>query len=449
MSFSDFQLHPKLNQAVEAEGYTEATPIQKLAIPLVRDGYDVIGCAQTGTGKTAAFALPTLDRLVRAKERGEDKSSSASRSRTPAVKVLVLVPTRELASQVSASFAKYGRFSGMRTLMVYGGVSPRPQITALRRGIDILIATPGRLLDLVRQHAVRLDEVRTLILDEADQMLDMGFIDDLRRIVSFIPQQRQTLMFSATMPDPIRKLTTEWLRDPRSIAVPQESKTPVRLQQAVYYVEQRLKPNALVQLLRNQPKGSRTLVFCRTKRGVDKVIKHLDGANISAIAIHGNKTQNARQNALRDFRSGYISVMVATDIASRGLHIDDVSTVVNYELPDTPESYIHRIGRTARANASGSSLTFCAPEERYKLRQIERLTRQPVLEVRLPGDDDEGVVAEAAPVRERPATDRRPQNAGGAPRKPAGTNKRFAKPNKWKPRGKGPSNKVLATTAGA
>jgi ATP-dependent RNA helicase RhlE len=397
MSFSDFALIPELEKAIVAEGYTTPTPIQTLTIPLVRDGHDVVACAQTGTGKTAAFALPMIQRIRDQKKNKGPAGPKQGNFRTPTVSAVVMVPTRELATQVAASFGKLGQFAGVRSFAIFGGVSHRPQITALRRGVDVLIATPGRLLDLVRQHAVKLSEVRTLVLDEADQMLDMGFIDDLRRIVSFIPKERQTLMFSATMPDSIRKLTTEWLNDPTSVAVPTESTTPEKLVQAVYYVETSEKREALVQLLRSQPQDARTLVFCRTKRGVDKVMQFLQDSRINALAIHGNKSQNARNIALEAFRSGQNNVLVATDVASRGLHISNIATVVNFELPDTPESYVHRIGRTARANAAGSSITFCSSQERHKLRMIERLTRQPVMEVRLPGDEDKPISREAKP----------------------------------------------------
>jgi ATP-dependent RNA helicase RhlE len=262
---------------------------------------------------------------------------------------------------------------------VFGGVSLRPQIATLRKGVDILVATPGRLLDLVRQHALRLNHVETLVLDEADQMLDMGFIDDLRRIVSYVPMPRQTVMLSATMPAPIRELATAWLQQPKYVAVPRETATPTRIDQAVCFVPQQQKRQVLAHYLRGQG-SSRTLIFCRTKHGADKVVKYLDQVGLPAIAIHGNKSQNARQNALSAFKAGTHSILVATDIASRGLQIDAIETVLNFELPETPEVYVHRIGRTARANSSGQALTLCAPEERIKLRQIERLTRVPLRE---------------------------------------------------------------------
>lgn len=385
MDFSQFNLHPALSQALAGKGYTRPTPIQIESIPVILEGHDLLGCAQTGTGKTAAFALPTLQRMQQAAQDEAKSGGSSGRARTRPVRTLVLVPTRELATQVCQSYQAYGAHTGLRAFAVFGGVSIRPQVAALRKGIDILIATPGRLLDLTRQHAVKLNQVSTLILDEADQMLDMGFIEDLKRIVSYVPQDRQTLMFSATMPMSIRQLASQWLRNPREIAVKRESATPSRIEQAVCFVEQRHKPHFLEKVLRDQGRA-RTLVFCRTKHGADKVVRHLEKCGIAAIAIHGNKTQNARQNALRAFKAGTHTILVATDIASRGLHIDAIDTVVNYELPETAEIYVHRIGRTARAEASGKSLTLCAPEERHKLRQVERLTRKALNEVKIDVD---------------------------------------------------------------
>jgi ATP-dependent RNA helicase RhlE len=326
-----------------------------------------VGCAQTGTGKTAAFALPTLHRL----------SVQASRPREQGRKVrcLVLAPTRELASQIGESFRTYGRFTGLRQTVIFGGVGQNPQVKALRNGVEILVATPGRLLDLMNQGFVNLDCVEVLILDEADQMLDMGFIHDLKRIIARVPKKRQTMLFSATMPPEIRRLADEWLRDPATVSVAPQS-TPVEaIAQSVYFVEKRAKPELLARYLAEQ-QAKRTLVFTRTKHGADKLVKSLMQAGIRAQAIHGNKSQNARQHALAQFKSQHPPVLVATDIASRGLDIDSVSHVVNFDLPMAPEIYVHRIGRTGRAGAEGIAVTFCDREERGMLREIERLTRQ-------------------------------------------------------------------------
>jgi ATP-dependent RNA helicase RhlE len=332
-----------------------------------------MGCAQTGTGKTAAFALPTLHRLSAS---GSDvhNDDSAQRNRRP-IRSLVLAPTRELAAQICASFAAYGRFSGLRYAVVYGGVGQAPQVRALANGVDVLVATPGRLLDLMEQGYIDLRSVEILILDEADQMLDMGFIVPLRRIVSAVPKARQTLMFSATMPAEIRKLSAEWLRDPVHVQVGVVA-TPVEVvAQSVYFVEPRHKPQLLAHFLQNTA-YTRTLVFARTKHGADKIVKKLTQSGIRALAIHGNKSQNVRQRTLDAFKSSRPPVLVATDVAARGLDVDGISHVVNYDLPDVPEMYVHRIGRTGRAGATGMATSFCGREERGRLRDIERLTRK-------------------------------------------------------------------------
>ena len=367
MSFAGLELSESLLRAVREEGYEIATPIQTAAIPPLLAGRDLVGCAQTGTGKTAAFALPTLQRL--------SIEGSRPREQGRKVRCLVLAPTRELASQIGESFRAYGRFTGLRHAVIFGGVGQGPQVRALRQGIDILVATPGRLLDLMNQGYVHLDRVEVLILDEADQMLDMGFIHDLRRIVSRVPSKRQTLLFSATMPPEIRRLADEWLRDPIAVSVAPQATPAERVAQSVYFVEKRGKAELLARYLAEQ-QASRTLVFTRTKHGADKLVKNLTQAGIRAQAIHGNKSQNARQHALAQFKSQHPPVLVATDIAARGLDIDSVSHVINFDLPLTPEIYVHRIGRTGRAGAEGIATTFCDSEERGMLREIERLTRQ-------------------------------------------------------------------------
>ena len=365
--FEHLGLAEPILRAVRAEGYETPTPIQAQAITHVLAGRDLMGCAQTGTGKTAAFALPTLHRL------GQNESRVNGRGRK--IRALVLSPTRELASQIGASFRTYGRHLPLRHTLVYGGVSQNPQVRALNGGVDILVATPGRLLDLMNQGFVDLAKVEVLILDEADQMLDMGFIHDLRKIVAKVPTTRQTLMFSATMPGEIRKLASSWLRDPVTVQVAHVSAPAEKIEQSVYFVEQRNKSHLLAHYLKRTA-SKRTLVFTRTKHGADKVVRHLSKAGIRAEAIHGNKSQAARERALHSFKSQHPPVLVATDIASRGLDIDDVSHVVNFDLPMTPEIYVHRIGRTGRAGASGIAVTFCDRDERSMLKSIERLTRQ-------------------------------------------------------------------------
>jgi ATP-dependent RNA helicase RhlE len=365
MSFVELELSAKLLDAVRHEGYEIATPIQKEAIPPILAGCDLLGCAQTGTGKTAAFALPTLQRLSQA--------SVPPRGRR--IRCLVLAPTRELASQIAESFRVYGRFTNLRQTVIYGGVGQNPQVKALHYGADIVVATPGRLLDLMNQGYVDLRSVEILILDEADQMFDMGFIQDLKKIVSKVPRERQTLMFSATMPREIQNLAEQWLTNPVKVSVVPQGTTVERVEQSVYFIEKRKKPDLLIHFLKEQG-ATRTLVFMKTKHGADKLVKILGLRGVRAEAIHGNKSQAQRHRALTEFRSERLPVLVATDIAARGLDIDGVSHVINFDLPMTPESYVHRIGRTARAGAEGIAVTFCDREELSMLREIERLTRQ-------------------------------------------------------------------------
>ena len=367
MSFTELELSEPILRAVRNEGYEIATPIQLEAIPPILAGRDICGCAQTGTGKTAAFALPTLHRL--------SQTGSRSQTRGRRVRCLVLSPTRELAWQIGESFRNYGKFTGLRHTVIYGGVGQQPQVRALEHGVDILVATPGRLLDLMNQGHVNLNQVEVLILDEADQMFDMGFIHDLKRIVAKVPRQRQTLLFSATMPKEIRQLADQWLNDPVSIQVVPQSTPAERIKQTVYFVEKRNKPDLLAHCLKEQG-ATRTLVFTKTKHGADRLVKCLIEAGVRAAAIHGNKSQASRQRTLAQFKTQSLPVLVATDIASRGLDIDGVSHVFNYDLPMAPEIYVHRIGRTARAGASGIAITFCDNDERSMLREVERITRQ-------------------------------------------------------------------------
>jgi len=361
--FAALGLRDPILRAVASEGYTTPSPIQMQAIPHVAQGRDLLACAQTGTGKTAAFALPLLHRL-----------SDPGRARRPGPAVLVLAPTRELALQISESFGVYGRNVSSRVAAVFGGVSQGSQVAALRRGVDVLVATPGRLLDLMQQGCVPLANIETLVLDEADRMLDMGFIDPIRRIIAKLPAKRQNLLFSATMPAPIAALADQILRNPAKVSVAPVASTVDTVAQWVLFVRQPDKRALLREVLRD-PAITRAIVFTRTKAGANRVARDLDASNITAEAIHGNKSQNARQRALGAFRDGQVRVLVATDIAARGIDVDGISHVINFELPNEPESYVHRIGRTARAGAHGVALSFCDASERTYLRDIERLTR--------------------------------------------------------------------------
>ncbi len=366
-TFTDLQLAEPLARALAADGYETPTPIQQKAIPPLLASRDLLGIAQTGTGKTAAFALPILHRL-------------ASNHRRPAsrtCRALILAPTRELAVQIGESFSRYGRFLPLRTACVFGGVSERPQIQTLQRGVDILVATPGRLLDLIGQRALSLDSLEVFVLDEADRMLDMGFIHDVRRIVRLLPAERQTALLSATMPADIATLARDLLREPVKIEVTPPATTVERITQQVLFVDSTRKRELLVHLLQD-PTIRRALVFTRTKNGANKVSDALDKAEIPSAAIHGNKSQGARQKALAQFKDGRLRVLVATDIAARGIDIDDVTHVFNLDLPNEPESYVHRIGRTARAGADGAAIAFCDAGERGYLRDIERTTRQKI-----------------------------------------------------------------------
>lgn len=363
MSFEKLELIEPIRNALKAEGYTKPTPIQEQSIPIVLSRRDLLGCAQTGTGKTAAFAIPILQILH------EDELYK----KAPAgIKTLILTPTRELAIQIGESFAAYGKFLKLRHAVIFGGVSQRSQTDALRSGVDILIATPGRLLDLIDQRYVHLQHLKIFVLDEADRMLDMGFIHDVKKIIAKLPVKRQTLFFSATMPSEIQKLSNTILTNPAKVEVTPASTTAETVQQAVYFVEKNDKRKLLINVLREKAMPS-ALVFTRTKHGADRVAKDLSKAGIHALAIHGNKSQNARQNALNAFKEGKMRVLVATDIAARGIDVDQLSYVINYEIPNIPETYVHRIGRTGRAGASGIAISFCDAEEKEYLRDIQKL----------------------------------------------------------------------------
>ncbi len=413
VTFADLHLVPELLKALDAEGYTTPTPIQHKAIPSVLDGRDLLGIAQTGTGKTAAFALPILQRLMATRK-------PAARN---GCRALILSPTRELASQIAESFKSYGRHTGLHTGVIFGGVGYKPQINLLSRGVDVLVATPGRLIDLMQEGHLALGSTEILVLDEADQMMDLGFIRPLRQIVAKLSHKRQSLFFSATMPHEIGSLAAELLRDPVQVSVTPVAKTADRVKQQVIHVEASKKRALLVELLA-EADLSRVLIFTRTKRGADKVARHLEQSGISSAAIHGNKSQNQREAALDGFKQSRIRVLVATDIAARGIDVDLVSHVINYELPNVPESYVHRIGRTARAGAEGIAISLVDGEERAYLRDIERLTKQTI-----PAEDrrNDAKLIATATVEDRPHRD--PRAAHGGRRPDARTNASRPRPN--------------------
>jgi len=379
ISFSELGLAEPLQRALRTENYRQPTPIQAQAIPHLIAGKDLLGIAQTGTGKTAAFALPVLHRLA----------ATSSAPPRGMMRALVLSPTRELAMQIHDSFGAYGRYLPLRAAVIFGGVGQKSQVDALARGVDILVATPGRLLDLMNQRLLRFDRVEVFVLDEADRMLDMGFIHDIRKVVAALPRERQSLFFSATMPPPIGSLAEKILRDPVRVTVTPAASTVERIDQRVYFVDAAQKRALLARLLMDQA-ITRALVFSRTKHGADRVAEQLERVGIHAESLHGNKSQSARQRALANFRGGRSRVLVATDIAARGIDIDGISHVINYDLPNVPESYVHRIGRTARAGATGIAISLCDASERAYLRDIERLTRRNLAIV-----DDRGHAAQA------------------------------------------------------
>ncbi len=359
MTFDDLNLIEPIRTALTQTGYVSPTPIQAEAIPYLLEGHDLLGCAQTGTGKTAAFSIPIIQHIYK-------RRHSSSRG----IKALILTPTRELAIQIDESFETYGKLAGIRHTVIFGGVGQQPQVNAIRAGVDVLIATPGRLIDLVGQRHINLSKLEFFVLDEADHMLDMGFIHDIRRILPMLPSRRQSLFFSATMPTEIEKLANSILTKPRKVEVTPASSTVDKIDQYLYYVEQ--KNELLIELLQN-PEMESVLVFTRTKYGADKVAKILNRAGITAEAIHGNKSQNNRQRTLSNFKERRTRVLIATDIASRGIDVDDLSHVVNFELPNVPETYVHRIGRTGRAGRTGVAYSFCKEEEMPLLRDIEKL----------------------------------------------------------------------------
>jgi ATP-dependent RNA helicase RhlE len=414
MSFDTLGLAEPLLRAVQEEGYTTPTPIQTDAIPHVLVGRDLLGCAQTGTGKTAAFALPILHRLA----------AEGKRVRPRRPRVLILTPTRELAIQIDTSFRTYGRHTTLKAAVVYGGVGQGPQVQALARGVDVLTATPGRLLALIDQGHIELGDLTVFVLDEADRMLDMGFLPDVRRVIAMLPSQRQSLFFSATLPPSIVELAGRILTQPVHVEVTPESTTADNVVQRVVFVDQVGKRDLIAEIVRD-PRVRRALVFTRTKHGANRVVERLNKAGIAALGIHGNKSQGARTRALEQFRSGETPILVATDLAARGLDVDGITHVINYDLPNEAESYVHRIGRTARAGASGMALSFCDTSEIGYLRGIERLIGQ---RIQVAGDR----IGVSSDVRSPPAnvsegrrsstpdTTRRPSSSRGGPRRGGG-----------------------------
>ncbi|RZJ33777.1 MAG: DEAD/DEAH box helicase [Flavobacterium sp.] len=370
MQFEDLSISSTILHAISDEGYTNPTPIQEKAIPIILEGRDLIGCAQTGTGKTAAFAIPIIHQLHR----------MGSSKREKLIRTLVVTPTRELAVQIGESFDTYGRYTNLRQLTIFGGVSQVPQVDQLKKGVDILVATPGRLLDLHKQGFINLDHLHTLVLDEADQMLDMGFINDVKKIVKLTPNNRQTLLFSATMPIAIRELAEMFLKNPEKVEVTPVSSTAETVEQRIYFVDKTDKRKLLYHLIRNE-NISDVLVFSRTKHGADNVVRALRKQGVAAEAIHGDKSQNARQRVLDSFKNKEVGVLVATDIAARGIDIDQLPYVINFDLPNIPETYVHRIGRTGRAGNGGIAISFCGRDEETYWKDIKKLIRVDVKEI--------------------------------------------------------------------
>lgn len=365
MCFDELQLIEPILKALHNEDYLEPTPIQEKAIPLILKNYDILGSAQTGTGKTAAFAIPILQHLYNCKNKNRK------------IKALVVTPTRELAIQVAESFTKYGAFTGLKNTVVYGGVKQNAQIVALRQGVDVLIATPGRLLDLIAQGLISLKHIEYFVLDEADRMLDMGFIHDIKKIITMLPAKRQSLFFSATMPDNIVDLSNKILHNPKKIDVAPVSSTAETIKQILYYTNKSTKKELLIHILKNQD-INQVLLFARTKHGANRIAQNLKKAKISALAIHGDKSQNQRQKALKSFKAGEIRILVATDIAARGIDIDKLEYVINYEIPEVAETYVHRIGRSGRAGENGNAISLCEPEENALIKDIEKLINKKI-----------------------------------------------------------------------
>jgi ATP-dependent RNA helicase RhlE len=368
MTFKDLGIIDPILKALNNEGYIHPTPIQEQSIPILLNRKDLLGCAQTGTGKTAAFAIPILQHI---------HANEPSNNRHRKIKSLIVTPTRELAIQIAESITTYGKYTGLKNVVIFGGVKQKAQTDALRKGTDILVATPGRLLDLISQGFITLKDIKYFVLDEADQMLDMGFIHDIKKIIAKLPVKRQSLFFSATMPPTIVELSGKILGNPSKVSITPKQATAEKIEQAVYFVSKKNKPKLLVHLLETKPDSS-VLVFSRTKHGADKIVRFLAKSDIKSAAIHGNKSQGARQRALGNFKKGDLSILIATDIAARGIDVEELSLVINFDLPNIPETYVHRIGRTGRARASGIALSFCNVEEKAYLKDIQKLINQQV-----------------------------------------------------------------------
>ncbi len=424
MTFKDLHLIEPILRAVEDEGYTHPTPIQEQSIPILLKGKDLLGCAQTGTGKTASFAIPILQHIYLDKQQNKG-------ART--VKALIVTPTRELAIQIADSFTSYGKHTGIKNTVIFGGVKQGQQTNALRAGVDVLVATPGRLLDLIQQGFITLKYIEYFVLDEADHMLDMGFIHDIKKVIAQLPQRRQSLFFSATMPKSIVELSGKILGHPEKVTIKPKQATAEKVDQALYFVTKPSKTKLLIHLI-EEKKAKSTLVFSRTKHGADKIVKNLIKVGIKAAAIHGNKAQNARQRALNAFKVGDLSVLVATDIAARGIDVDDLSLVINFDLPNVPETYVHRIGRTGRAKASGIALSFCDAIEKSDLKEIEKLIKQKVPVISDHPFAHEGVeqapIEKKAPQKQRSRHSNSQKNRGGGSR----NNNNGGKKKSWKQR---------------
>ncbi len=402
MTFTSLKIADFILKALQEEGYTNPTPVQGEAIPIVLDGTDLLACAQTGTGKTAAFAIPIIQLLNDKAKLNKDKK----------IRSLIVTPTRELAIQIGESFDSYGRHGHIRHAVIFGGVKQESQVRALKAGIDVLVATPGRLLDLIQQGYISLNAIEIFVLDEADRMLDMGFINDIRKLLKLLPQRRQSLFFSATMPPEIVKLADNILYKPKKVEVTPVSSTAETINQSLYFVEKGMKNALMLDLLQDESIKT-VLVFTRTKHGADKIVKVLQRSNIKAQAIHGNKSQNARQNALKAFKEQSLRVLVATDIAARGIDVDELEWVINYDIPNIPETYVHRIGRTGRAGNKGSAISFCSAEERPWLKDIERL-----INLKIPLVFDHPFQETGQAKEQQPSNNGKPQGRQGD--KPAG-----------------------------
>jgi len=424
MTFKDLHIIEPILKAVGEEGYTNPTPIQEQSIPILLKGKDLLGCAQTGTGKTASFAIPILQHIYL------DKQENTGARR---IKALIVTPTRELAIQIADSFTSYGKHTGIKNTVIFGGVKQGQQTNALRAGVDVLVATPGRLLDLIQQGFITLKHIEYFVLDEADHMLDMGFIHDIKKVIAQLPQRRQSLFFSATMPKSIIELSGKILGNPEKVTIKPKQATAEKVDQALYFVTKPSKTKLLIHLI-EEKKAKSTLVFSRTKHGADKIVKNLIKVGIKAAAIHGNKAQNARQRALNAFKDGALSVLVATDIAARGIDVDDLSLVINFDLPNVPETYVHRIGRTGRAKASGIALSFCDAIEKSDLKEIEKLIKQKVPVISDHPFAHEGVeqapIEKKAPQKQRSRHSNSQKNRGGGSR----NNNNGGKKKSWKQR---------------